>query len=90
MTSQVEKALASLRNLTPLEKLEVIEQLTASIKANLREQPEESQTNPLLMMAEAAEKLGLSADRDDISENFDDVLRETWGKHLEQKWQRDE
>jgi hypothetical protein len=36
--------------------------------------------NPLLQMAAAADALGLHADRDDISENFDSLLRDSWGE----------
>jgi DNA-binding ferritin-like protein (Dps family) len=36
--------------------------------------------NPLLKMAAAADKLGLTADHDDISEHFDALLRDTWDK----------
>lgn len=36
--------------------------------------------NPLLQMAAAADALGATADCDDISEHFDEVLREMWGK----------
>jgi len=38
--------------------------------------------NPLLKMASSADTLGLTADRDDISANFDTLLHETWDKHL--------
>ncbi len=38
--------------------------------------------NPLLKMATAADELGLTTDSDDISENFDTRLRDTWGKGL--------
>jgi hypothetical protein len=37
--------------------------------------------NPLLKMAAAADALGATADRDDVSEHFDALLRESWGKH---------
>lgn len=36
--------------------------------------------NPLLKMAESAKVLGLHADRDDISEHFDELLRDSFGK----------
>lgn len=46
--------------------------------AVLLEQPQ----NPLLRMAASADKLALTADRDDISSRFDELLGEIW----EQKW----
>ncbi len=39
--------------------------------------------NPLLKMAAAADALGATADRDDVSEHFDALLRETWGKQAD-------
>ncbi len=45
--------------------------------------------DPLLRLAEAADRLGLRSERDDISEHFDELLRESWGDHLKRKWQRD-
>lgn len=33
--------------------------------------------NPLLQMIKASDELGMVADRDDISEHFDELLRET-------------
>lgn len=49
--------------------------------SDLLEEQEHSgeETNPLIQMA-AAEAAGLIADRDDISENFDDLLRTAWGQ----------
>ncbi len=41
--------------------------------------------NPLLRMAAAADELGLTADRDDISEHFDALLHETWGKTVDRE-----
>lgn len=34
--------------------------------------------NPILHMAYSAEEIGAIADRDDIAENFDDILRSTY------------
>lgn len=36
--------------------------------------------NPLMKMAASAEALGLQADRDDISEHFDELMRNSLGK----------
>lgn len=36
--------------------------------------------NPILHMAYSAEEIGAVADRDDIAENFDDILREMMGE----------
>ena len=36
------------------------------------------QNNPLLQMIKSADELGMVADRDDIAENFDDILRSTY------------
>lgn len=46
--------------------------------------------DPLLEMGKRAEELGLRSGRDDISENFDAILRETWTEHLMQKRNRNE
>lgn len=35
------------------------------------------QNNPLLQMIKSADELGMVADRDDVSEHFDDILRPT-------------
>jgi|FLYN01.1.fsa_nt_gi predicted CopG family antitoxin len=44
--------------------------------------------NPLLMMAEAAEKAGWSSDYTDLSEHADEFMRATWPDHLRRKWER--
>lgn len=46
--------------------------------------------NPLRNMAAAADKLGLTADRDDISEHFDALLHDTWDKTLDRELGDDE
>jgi hypothetical protein len=33
-----------------------------------------------MMIAAAADRLGLTADQDDIAERFDEELRATWGR----------
>lgn len=46
--------------------------------------------NPLLQMAASADKLGLTADQDDISEHFDELLQESWGKAQDRESGTDE
>ncbi|MBL8134523.1 MAG: hypothetical protein JNL42_21870 [Anaerolineae bacterium] len=36
--------------------------------------------NPILRMASAAEALGLEADADDVSERFDELLRQSYAR----------
>ncbi|MCC7452499.1 MAG: hypothetical protein IT324_34175 [Anaerolineae bacterium] len=48
------------------------------------------QENPLLKMAVAADALGLTADRDDVSANFDTLLRETWDTALKHETNDDD
>ncbi|MDZ4767442.1 MAG: hypothetical protein SGI73_23130 [Chloroflexota bacterium] len=72
-----------------VDKLKLMGRLTAALQSEIV--PLQVITdNPMLMMVEAADRLGLSADRDDISEHFDDELRATWGKHLANKWNADD
>jgi len=44
--------------------------------------------DPLTMLAEAAQKAGLSSDYTDLSEHADEFMRATWPEHLRRKWKR--
>lgn len=74
--------------LSSSDKLKLIGRLTAALETEI-EPVHTDAKNPMLMIAEAADRLGLSADQDDISERFDDELRAMWGEHLANKWNAD-
>jgi hypothetical protein len=46
--------------------------------------------DPLMMMAEAAEKAGLSSDYTDLSERADEYMRSSWPEYLAHKWRRND
>lgn len=77
----LEAVLEMAMGLSTVEKVRLMERLAVSVENELAE----PSANPLLMMAEAADRLGLRADRDDISEHFDDILRQSWSEHLDRK-----
>jgi len=77
----LEAVLEMAMQLSTVEKMRLMERLAVSVENELIE----PSANPLLTMAESADRLGLRADRDDISEHFDDILRSSWSEHLDRK-----
>ncbi len=77
----LEAILEMAMQLSTVEKVRLMERLAVSVENELAE----PSANPLLAMAEAADRLGLRADHDDISEHFDDLLRASWSEHLDRK-----
>jgi hypothetical protein len=71
---EFETVMAMALQLSPIDKLRLMARLSSVLQANLPLEPT-PMDNPLLKMADSARQLSLSADRDDISENFDDELR---------------
>jgi len=84
--SDLEAVIELATTLSPSDKVRLIEQIASSLHTELV-QPDSALVtdNPMLLMIEASDRLGLHADREDISENFDDELRKTWEQNLGDK-----